>query len=376
MNLHTFSVLLSLFLGLSVGVLQVPLRRTAVPASTSEGSVLLYHTVDVTIGTPPQKFNLSLDLGDYYAYVFDKEFRQTDCKHTSGQRRSFDKFGSMTYEEKISEGYPFLLESDQYFDYCISVDLPSGSIGRDVLSLSGSSAKTYFGVIKQQVNGSVQPFWPSDGVLGMIRRDDGDMGASPIISLATAAGGPVITLFAGSDSAARAGMLTLGGTDTSNCDGAWTVFKQVNLTGASGILNWNVVTSSVKLGRVSTSKPLTAIVDSYTKSLVPASLFKQFVSAIGAEYDFPSDEYVVACSAVKRLPDLVLALKGGFEYRIPAGEYVKNLIPRKDKKCTLLIAGLPDETPIFILGWQMLSSHCWRFNYGANELAVAKSKPL
>ncbi|KAH7697291.1 hypothetical protein AAVH_35627, partial [Aphelenchoides avenae] len=221
----------------------VPLRRTAVPAVTSEGSVLLYHTVDVTIGTPPQKFNLSLDLGEYYAYVFDKKFHQTDCKQPSGHRRFFDKYISTTYQQKTSEGYPypFLLESDQYFDYCIRVDLPSGSIGRDVLSLSGASAKTNFAVIKQQVNASVQPFWPSDGVLGMIRRDDGDMGTSPIVHLATTAGGPVITLFTGSDTTARPGVLTLGGTDTDNCDGAWTVFKQENMTDASGIVNWNVV---------------------------------------------------------------------------------------------------------------------------------------
>ncbi|KAH7721171.1 Protein ASP-7 [Aphelenchoides avenae] len=376
MAMRTFSLLLTLCLGSSVGIMQVPLRRTAVPASTSEGSVLLYHTIDVTIGTPPQKFNLTLDLGEYYAYVFDKKFHQTDCKQRSGQRRLFDRYSSTTYQQKTSEVPSFISSLAIMKDYCIRVDLPSGSIGRDVLSLSGASAKTNFAVIKQQVNASVQPFWPSDGVLGMIRRDDDDMGTSPIVHLATAAGGPVVTLFTGSDSAARPGVLTLGGTDTAHCDGAWTVFKQENMTGASGIVNWNVAVSSVKLGRVSSSKPLTAIMLSHTKSLVPASLFKQIVSAIDAEYDFPSDEYVVACSAVKRLPDLVLTLKGGFEYRVPAGEYVKNLIPRKDKQCTLLIGGLPDENPVFTLGWQMFGSYCWRFNYGANEFAIAKTKPL
>lgn len=68
-----------------------------------------------------------------------------------------------------------------------------------------------------------------------------------------------------------------------------------------------------------------AVLESWTMARVLPALFKQLVSTIGAEYDFASDEYVVACSAVKGLPDLVLTLKGGFEYRIPAREYVKNV---------------------------------------------------
>ncbi|KAH7721169.1 hypothetical protein AAVH_11405 [Aphelenchoides avenae] len=109
--------------------------------------------------------------------------------------------------------------------------------------MSGASAQTNFALIKQQANASVQLFWPSDGILGMVRRDDGDMGISPTVHLATVPGGPVITLFTGSDTAALPGVLTLGGTDTANCDGAWTTYKQQNLTGASGIVNWNVVVS-------------------------------------------------------------------------------------------------------------------------------------
>ncbi|KAH7721167.1 hypothetical protein AAVH_11403, partial [Aphelenchoides avenae] len=81
-----------------------------------------------------QKFNLSLDLGGYYAYVFDKKFRQTDCKQPSGRRRLFDRYSSTTYRQQTADHYALGLESDQYFDYCIGPALLSGVIGRDVLS--------------------------------------------------------------------------------------------------------------------------------------------------------------------------------------------------------------------------------------------------
>ncbi|KAH7698484.1 hypothetical protein AAVH_34422, partial [Aphelenchoides avenae] len=70
-----------------------------------------------------------------------------------------------------------------------------------------------------------------------------DVGASPIINLSNATGGSVVTLFTGNDSTARRGELKLGGTEPENCDGARTAYKQKNLTGASGIVNWYVAVS-------------------------------------------------------------------------------------------------------------------------------------
>lgn len=62
-----------------------------------------------------QKFNLSLDLGDYYACVFDRKLREADCKQHSVPRRLFNRHGSTTFKQKTPDGYPYALGSDQYF---------------------------------------------------------------------------------------------------------------------------------------------------------------------------------------------------------------------------------------------------------------------
>lgn len=62
-----------------------------------------------------QKFNLSLDLGYYYAFVFDKKLQEPDCKQPSVPRRLFDRFRSTTYEQRTADDNPFAFGSDQYF---------------------------------------------------------------------------------------------------------------------------------------------------------------------------------------------------------------------------------------------------------------------
>lgn len=68
-----------------------------------------------TFSVLAQKFNLSLDLGDYYAYVFDRKLREADCKQPSRPRRFFDRYGSTTYKQQTSDHWGFGLEGDQYF---------------------------------------------------------------------------------------------------------------------------------------------------------------------------------------------------------------------------------------------------------------------
>ncbi|KAH7700514.1 hypothetical protein AAVH_32365, partial [Aphelenchoides avenae] len=59
-------------------------------------------------------------------------------------------------------------------------------------------------------------------------------------------------------------------------------------------------------------------------------VFYAVVKATGAEYDFKSDTYVVACDKIGQLPDMVFGMFGtlidyndNFDYRLPAKDYIR-----------------------------------------------------
>ncbi|KAH7693311.1 hypothetical protein AAVH_39656, partial [Aphelenchoides avenae] len=171
------------------GIVQVPIQRAIVsPVKLSEGgSVVEYHVVQVSIGQPAQTFNLTLDLDMYYAYVFDSKLQEATCKGVVARpRRFFNRSQSQTYKQ-LAYDFPFLVESDAYFDYCDLTEnlfLPDGALGRDVVQLGSAVTDANIAVI-EQTNSSLQSFWPSDGLLGLIRRNPIYETSSTIIELAS-----------------------------------------------------------------------------------------------------------------------------------------------------------------------------------------------
>ncbi|KAH7689606.1 hypothetical protein AAVH_40395, partial [Aphelenchoides avenae] len=101
---------------LSAAVVQVPIQSmiATFPATYSGGSVAVYHTVALAIGTPAQTFNLTIDFTSNYAQVFDESFSiiPAECTPTSENRRRFDSTKSSSYKRsgadlftKINEDY-------------------------------------------------------------------------------------------------------------------------------------------------------------------------------------------------------------------------------------------------------------------------------
>lgn len=88
----------------------------------------------------------------------------------------------------------------------------------------------------------------------------------------------------------------------------------------------------MQLGKYTSDVPAVAGFGSQAKTRVPANVLAKIVATTGAEYDFVTDDYVVDCSKLKDLPDLVLSLgssvdssSGSFEYRVSASAYVGNV---------------------------------------------------
>ncbi|KAH7715090.1 hypothetical protein AAVH_17518, partial [Aphelenchoides avenae] len=179
-----------------------------------------------------QRFNLTLNTYGYFAHVFDTSLQGTlytfcSGKGTGGRRHLFDAQKSSTYGNVADSGYPFDLLDFAYFDYCDSdnIQLSNGDVAMDKVQVGTLSASAYFGVIKA-VNADLQPFWASDGVFGLTRPNP-DADVTPTYAdLAKAATGRAVVTLAGGELNST---LTLGGDDTVNCDGNWTVFPQAGL---------------------------------------------------------------------------------------------------------------------------------------------------
>jgi hypothetical protein len=96
---------------------------------------------------------------------------------------------------------------------------------------------------------------------------------------------------------------------------------------------WQFPVDSFKVGDYSADS-LQAISDTGTSFLYgPSDAVDAIIAASGAQYDFQSGLYTVACSDAKNLPDLVFTVNGK-DLVITATEHVTDL-ELGDGKCAL-----------------------------------------
>ncbi|KAH7703951.1 Protein ASP-8, partial [Aphelenchoides avenae] len=113
---------------------------------------------------------------------------------------------------------------------------------------------------------------------------------------------------------------------------------------------------------------------------VPTSVFPLIGTSLNATFDPKTQFYVIPCASVKDAPSLTFHMKG-LEYVIPAVDYIRNLVPRSDGMCTLLMesSGITEDQPKgqqvedWVLGVPAMRAFCWNFDYDANLVSVAKA---
>lgn len=66
-----------------------------------------------------------------------------------------------------------------------------------------------------------------------------------------------------------------------------------------------------------------------------SDVYYAIVRATGAEYDFKSDTYEVACDQIGQFPDMVFTMYANsfFDYRLPAKDYVRKVRDVSDPCC-------------------------------------------
>jgi len=287
---------------------------------------------EVTIGTPPQKFQVIYDTGSSNLWVPSKS-----CDNCKKSGAKYDSSSSSSYAKN---GEPFML---QYGTGSCNGFLSNDEVGLGEVSISNFS----FGEVSHEaadVFGSA----PFDGILGMgPAKAAADHVAMPMDQLV--AQGKVqhnvFSFYLASNETAGS-TLVLGGTDEQYYSGE---FSYVPVAKAASILPyWLVSASDIKIAGESTKSCnwLTGcymVVDTGTSVLAgPPSAMNAIISKIG--------NVTADCSNVHTLPTVSFTMAGK-EFDLEPEFYV---IRAKDdsgkEQCQLGLEGVNAGVPIWILG--------------------------
>jgi hypothetical protein len=366
-----------------------------------------YYVVQVTVGTPAQTLNLTLDSNAGLATVFDKTFTDWPCgNYTQGNRRRFDSQASTTF---ANGGASMLIGLSGYAvnsnSQCSNWSNPNagyavGLNGNDTFGIGSgfvgfdATAVPFF--VVTQFNDTLDSHWQSDGIIGINSNAEG-WDTSTVQQIAAQVGHPAVSLWfnrLADGSNQKAGVITIGEKDKKNCNDDWVYFD----VATEEFPSWNIPLISIDFGNLeednitigwgdSNTDYLTMSLNAATAYLTLDPDFRvKIAEKINAQLDGETGLYLVKCSDVPNLPDLIYTLNTTdntpFVYRVPAKDYARNLIPRNDDKCTLLIQGesFSEETgdqPWFTLvttGTSAARSHCWYLQFDTGRMGIATSK--
>ncbi|KAH7716688.1 Protein ASP-1 protein7 [Aphelenchoides avenae] len=342
-----------------------------------------YLTIQVGIGHPEQTLNLTLDGNAFESFVFSDTAVDSTCSGGAASGRPIEGrhlFRSSRSTTFRSSGASKLgANEDRYFqNNCQDIDNPEAEslMGKDDFKVAGKSALNVPFVVAKNVQSTVQPFWPSDGVFSLSAT------ASAAYGVASSIGQPQATLYMkranGHSSGDRIGTLTFGGRDAKNCDKTWISLPH----GSKYDGDFDTKVNSVSLGStvVYTNFSVASLDVGYPTIGMPYSMFPLIGNMLKATFDPKTQFYLIPCDSVKDAPSLTFHLEG-VNYVIPAGDYIRNLVPRSDNMCTVLVEsfGVTEDWPngqkveAWVLGLPAMRAFCWNFDFNAKSVSVAKA---
>ncbi|KAF2274480.1 acid protease [Westerdykella ornata] len=354
--------------------------RFSIPVKSLDG---LFHTIDVAVGTPPQHFNVSLDLMNG-GMLLPSINCDSSCT-TKGTRRLYDRSASSTSESKCTVTWQDFF-GHNYF----------GDLVRDTVHFSGLK---FPGVafLEYDWRSDGSPFkFPDDGFDGMIglappwdslnsyRRTEYSSFLSKLYSE------PLLDEMIFSLALPRGledeGEIMFGGTNSGLYSGEFSTVDVVELDSglSSSNVPWVLPSSNITL-HTPTPYPVPLPVDSVAVLtsnpfiVFPKSLqVEDFYNVIGAEW-INELWASVPCDRRPHLPDLTFEI-GGHELTISGFDYTfEHRLDGPDKKpaCLLWImdhddTGLPDNA--IALGPHFLKRFYTVFDFGERRVRFAERK--
>jgi len=308
----------------------------------------------ISIGTPPQNFNVVFDTGSSNLWVPSKQCALLNiaCKtHTK-----YDSSKSSTYAKN---GTTFAI---QYGSGALS-----GFTSQDTVTMGDVSVPNVQFAEAVKEPGIAFIAAKFDGILGFGYPEISVNGMPPFFQSALATGAIKEAKFAfylaTHGSVSSGGELVLGGVDSSKYTGSFT-YTPVTRKGY-----WQFTVDSATLGSSSIGSSIIAIADTGTSLLaMPTDVLKKVVAALpGLTPVAGGKEYSVDCSKISSLPTLTFKIAGK-DFPLSGSDYVLQV----QSECVLGLMGIDVPAgPLWILGDVFLRKYYTVFDYGEDRLGFA-----
>ena len=310
----------------------------------------------VSVGNPPQSFNVVYDTGSSNLWVPSKKC--TNC----GSHPKYDDTKSSTYKK---DGRAFNI---QYGSGPVSGFLSADSIG---VGSATVKAQTFAEITNVKGLGLAYSIGKFDGILGLgfqsISVDNittvfGNMVAQGLVDE------PSFSFYL-SQTSGQDGELIFGGADPSKYSAPLT---WVDLTSET---YWETKLDSLMVGGTSGTSATRVIVDSGTSILAgPTADVKAIAKQVGAKPFFLNpEEYTIDCSKISSLPDIDVTM-GGQKFTLTGKDYVIN---EENVECLFGMTGIDVPAPmgpLWIMGDIFMRKYYVVFDAGKERLGIAPAK--
>jgi len=307
----------------------------------------------ITVGTPPQSFQVVFDTGSSNLWVPSSKCTQLPCLF----HHKYNDSQSSTYK---ADGKPFHI---QYGSGPVSGFLSIDSVGVADIEVTG---QTFAEITDVSGLGPAFAIGHFDGILGMAWQSISIDNITTVWENMLAQGSITDTVFAFylSQSGTVPGELVFGGIDTSHFTGS---LVWVPLTSET---YWECDLDDIMIDGKSVTKARNAVLDSGTSTLAgPSADVKAIAQMVGAIQVLPG-EYEIDCSKIPALPVVSVGL-GQQIFNLTGADYVINA---GAGQCLLGIMGIDMPSPpgpLWIMGDVFIRKYYTVFDWGKRRLGFA-----
>ncbi|KAM6898302.1 pepsin A-like [Lycodopsis pacificus] len=324
-------------------------RFAAGSESMTNDADLAYHGT-ISIGTPPQSFQVIFDTGSSNLWVPSVYCSSPACNN-------HDKYNPTISSTYVHNGGALQI---QY-----GTGSMTGILGYDTVTVGGLAVKNQiFGL--SQSEASFMKYMRADGILGLAYPHLSASGATPVFdNMMTQhlVGQDLFSVYLSSNSE-QGSVVTFGGVDPNHYSGS------ISWIPLSNELYWQITVDSVTVNGqvVACTGGCQAIVDTGTSLIVgPQGSISSINSFVGASSQ--NGDYMVNCNSISQMPDVTFHIHGQ-EFTIPASAYVR----QSDYYGCRTGFGNGGGSSLWILGDVFIRQYYSIFNRAQNMVGLAQAR--